>query len=157
MGLDMYLEAEELVWRPADYEKVNPIKIKIRKEVHSVYPWMERTNKDGYIRIVKEIGYWRKASQIHSWFVKNVQEGCDECQRSYVSKEHLIELLDLCRKVKKDHTKADKLLPTAPGFFFGGTEYDEYYFNDIDETIKILEAVLANVPDASEIYYHASW
>ncbi len=36
-----------------------------------------------------EVGYWRKANQIHNWFVKNVQGGVDDCGYYGVTKEKL--------------------------------------------------------------------
>jgi hypothetical protein len=30
-------------------------------------------------------------------------------------------------------------LPTAEGFFFGDTDYDEYYIQDLKDTIEIVE------------------
>lgn len=50
---------------------------------------------------------------------------------------------------------AQELLPTAEGFFFGSTDYDEYYMKDIDDTIKILEEALDD--GDGDYYYHASW
>jgi hypothetical protein len=53
------------------------------------------------------------------------------------------------------------LLPTRSGFFFGGTEYDEYYMNSIEHTINILEEVLSEVDERGHIqgsiYYSSSW
>jgi hypothetical protein len=106
--------------------------------------------------VIEEVGYWRKANQIHNWFVENVQDGKDECQESYVSREQLQELLNICKIVNIDNTKAEQLLSTQSGFFFGGTEYDEWYFNDIDNTIKILEDALSD-ENADDFTYRASW
>jgi len=50
------------------------------------------------------------------------------------------------------------LLPTQSGFFFGGTEYDEYYIQNIYDTIEMLEKVLAETNfDTHIITYHSSW
>jgi len=46
-----------------------------------------------------ELGYWRKANAIHAWFVKNVQNGIDECQEANVTREQLTELKSLCERV----------------------------------------------------------
>ena len=50
---------------------------------------------------------------------------------------------------------AEELLPSQEGFFFGGTEYDEYYIGDIKYTIEILEEVLKT--KQGDIYYSSSW
>lgn len=64
-------------------------------------------------------------------------------------------------KTVADKSVAEDLLPTASGFFFGSTDYDEYYMEDINDTIRILEPLLKleipkgfNSPDYS---YRSSW
>lgn len=46
-----------------------------------------------------EVGYWRKANQIHAWFVDNVQNKIDDCGYYEVSKESLKELYDACQRI----------------------------------------------------------
>lgn len=115
-----------------------------------------------------EVGYWRKANHIHAWFVDNCQDGIDECQTTEVDKKKLEELLSICRVIINPgggpvplvvkETLAHEKLPTREGFFFGGTEYDEYYYQDVKETMNILEKVLAETDFENEsIYYSASW
>jgi hypothetical protein len=36
-------------------------------------------------------------------------------------------------------------------------EYDEYYFQDIEKTAKIIFHALLSSPDESEFYYYGSW
>jgi len=105
--------------------------------------------------IIEEAGYWRKQNQIHRWFVNNIQNGTDDCGEYYVSKADLETLLELCEKIKADNSLADELLPGASGFFFGGTEYDEWYFNGIDNTIEILKEALED--ENGEYLYSSSW
>jgi len=106
--------------------------------------------------IIEEAGYWRKANQIHRWFVDNVQNGVDNCGDYYVSTDDLEKLLEVCIAVNLNHEQADTLLPSTSGFFFGNTEYDEWYFKDIDNTIEILKEALADESDSS-YYYSSSW
>lgn len=40
-----------------------------------------------YAEVKFEIGYWRKANHIHNWFIKNVQNGKDDCSVYEVSRE----------------------------------------------------------------------
>lgn len=48
---------------------------------------------------------------------------------------------------------AEELLPCQSGFFFGSTDYDEYYIKDIEDTIQIIEDALKE----ETVYYHSSW
>ena len=53
---------------------------------------------------------------------------------------------------------AESLLPTQNGFFFGSTSYDQWYMQDIEETIKILTQVLKETDfDKQMIAYCSSW
>ena len=65
-------------------------------------------------------------------------------------------------KIIPDASIAEELLPTAEGFFFGSTEYDQYYMDDINDTIRMLGDELAiNYEKGGmyepEYYYRASW
>lgn len=106
--------------------------------------------------------YWRKANAIHRWFVDNVQDGVDECQESYLTSEHLYALQSVCEAVLKDPSQAETLLPAQSGFFFGGTEYDEGYMDDVRRTLGWLNKLLVKgaLDDKLKLwwfYYRASW
>ena len=150
MGLDMYLEKRTYVkqWDHQSAEEKHEVVVTKGGQPTNIDP-----KKVKYI--IEEAGYWRKANQIHRWFVDNVQNGVDNCGDYYVGSEKLAELLELCKRVKADHSLAEELLPSASGFFFGGTEYDEWYFNDIDNTITILEECLED--ERGNYYYSSSW
>lgn len=106
---------------------------------------------------VVEVGYWRKANQIHQWFVQNVQNGVDECEKHSVTKEQLLELREACSAVLMDKDKAAYILPTQGGFFFGSTDYDEWYLGDLEETIKIIDRATALIDEGWDITYQSSW
>lgn len=149
MGLDMYLSKK--IYIGANYQHRN-VKLNIKCSKNNK-PIKINTDKVSYI--IEEVGYWRKANHIHNWFIQ-LNDGVDDCNPISVGREDLIKLMALCKEVKE--TKNVDLLPTKPGFFFGSTEYDEYYYSDIDETIEILEKVLDNDDDVDvEFEYMASW
>ena len=50
---------------------------------------------------------------------------------------------------------ADGVLPTQAGFFFGSTDYDEYYLDDLRRTVEMIEPLLSD--EEGEFYYHSSW
>ena len=191
MGLDMYLTKK--IYIGANYKHSN-----VKGEVNLTKgdknePIKININRISYIK--ESVGYWRKANQIHKWFVENIQDGKDDCGDYNVSEEKLSELLAICKKIKNEcklkkgkirngqtaspetggklvdniedgkimtnsHIAAN-LLPSASGFFFGGTAYDEYYMNDIDNTIEIIETLFKEKGDAKyidgDIYYHSYW
>jgi hypothetical protein len=157
MGLDMYLEKRNYVkqWEHKGDDNVEVTVVTRHGEQVSHI----KSKRVTYVN--EEVGYWRKVNHIHNWFVENVQEGKDDCGDYWVNKEDLEKLLDLCKQIIEDPSKAEELLPTRSGFFFGGTEYDEYYMNSIKYTINILEEVLSEVDERGylhgEIYYTSSW
>ena len=87
--------------------------------------------------------YWRKANAIHNWFVKNVQNGEDDCGYYEVTHDQLEKLLRVVEDVLTDHSKASVLLPSTAGFFFGSTDYDKWYFEDLELTKTQVTKVLA--------------
>lgn len=57
-------------------------------------------NEYGFKRICEEVCYWRKANQIHKWFVDHCQDGEDDCRyHSEVTEWQLQELIDTCQDV----------------------------------------------------------
>jgi len=149
MGLDMYLYATLYTNRKYTLTELNKKLDKLTADVAGA-------GNIGTIEIKKEVGYWRKDNQIHKWFVDNIQDGVDECDNSFVSREKLKELLDLCKKVMANRTKAKELLPAQEGFFFGTYEYDKWYFQGIENTIEIIEKCL-KIPEGWDFEYRASW
>lgn len=152
MGLDMYLHKKNYIWSGDWVKPEHKQEVVVTKggEVDTAI----KPERVKYV--VEEVGYWRKANQIHNWFVQNVQNGIDECQESYVHREKLVELLSLCREVMQNPEKAEEILPSSEGFFFGNTEYNQYYFDNIQRTIEILDEVLSD-ETADDFTYRASW
>ena len=108
------------------------------------------------VSVVVTCAYWRKANQIHAWFVDNVQNGEDDCGEYYVSHEKLKELLDLVNEALKK--RDPNLLQPRAGFFFGSYDIDEWYWNDLKNTKTKLERIFA-LPEMSKLsfYYTSSW
>lgn len=59
-------------------------------------------------------------------------------------------------QVLADPAVAQELLPTASGFFFGGSEYDSYYYDDLKSTVAQIDRVLG-MPEDFYFEYRASW
>ena len=169
MGLDMYLKIRKTEYRSKYYQdKGSDLALEYPTDITEFIPTptdLRVSRQTNY-----EVGYRRKANHIHNWFIQNCAERdecdnpIDDCRPIEITVDKLEKLLDDCKKVLADHSLANSLLPTQSGFFFGPTEYDEYYFGDIEKTIEIIEPVLKFAKHKLEIgdyvwevYYQASW
>jgi hypothetical protein len=159
MGLDMYMNKKTYIGANFEHRNVKgKVELTIGEKNQKIGVKLNRISE-----ISEQVGYWRKANHIHNWFVENVQGGKDECQEATVSLEKLKELQAVCRKVLRSKAKAHELLPTQSGFFFGGTDYDEYYFNDVKDTLKIINPLIKELEQKDtvgtypEVVYRSSW
>lgn len=60
--------------------------------------------------------------------------------------------------VIEDPSVAQELLPTQDGFFFGDTSYDEWYLENVRNTIEQIAGILETTDfDHEDIEYHAWW
>ena len=82
------------------------------------------------------------------------------------TKDKFIDTADMLHKhlvgydILKDHSKAGELLPPQGGFFFGSTEIDEWYFEDLKSTVKQLTPVIKECSSDNfdvTLYYQSSW
>ena len=165
MGLDMYLSARKYInkidWKLVDVNVDLPYSAATTAQYRDVVSaaGLDHVQKDNDVygaNVSVNAAYWRKSNQIHKWFVDNVQKGEDDCGEYYVSHEKLRELLTTCRQAL--FHKNPQLLPPQSGFFFGNTDIDEWYWNDIKDTIKQLSK-LTDLHDFEDLsfYYQSSW
>ena len=183
MGLDMYLEGSfsTRAYRSptdqdyADMREGKEVKIEKSSEFEDAIAAIgfEDAPIDyayNHFTYVFPIITWRKANAINKFFVDEVQDGNDNCERHYVSRETLQELLDRITSILDIKTpvaremKAEELLPTdIEGCFFGSKEYDDWYYKDLEDTKKTLEIVLEYEENAEagkcfdSFYYQSSW
>lgn len=155
MGLDMYLKGKRYLSKYRDDSDVPK-----QEAIQAMFPELKGHVNQWDESLVDEVtisaGYWRKANAVHDWFVRNVQKGTDDCGSYYVSREHLEELRDICNRITESPELAEELLPTVSGFFFGSTNYDEWYFEDIKRTVDIVNFSLS-LPLEWSFEYHSSW
>jgi len=155
MGLDQYLSASEYISRYDYTDDLERSENKLFSDLVAQFGVDPDPSGFAGLSIDFPMGYWRKSNQIHNWFVENLADGVDECQKIFVNRESLENLRDLCNQVLADNSLAKDLLPTGAGFFFGSLEYDEYYFGDLKQTVEIIDRCLASKFDYFE--YQASW
>jgi hypothetical protein len=159
MGLDMYLNAERYLWSSSDGPNS-----KIKAAIQEMMP--ETAGMEVQTVSVEAL-YWRKANAIHKWFVDTLQDGVDECQTTRVNWDSLVELRALCQRVLDDNSIAPDVLPAGSGFFFGNTEYNDWYFKDLERTVEGInriekQLVTEETEDGErysqwDFFYSSSW
>lgn len=155
MGLDMYLTKKTYVGANYEHRNVEAnINITVDKQPLNV-------NTKKVTCIEEEVMYWRKANAIHGWFVDNVQNGEDDCDSYELSRSKLQELLNACKQelAAKNNPEAETALEPRAGFFFGGNEKDEWFYDSIKDTIETLSKELDSNDENQEVeyFYQSSW
>ena len=91
------------------------------------------------------------------------------CKESitFCSTTELLEIINEILEIKDSTeriTKAKELLPTdIEGCFFGSEEYDDWYFENLEDTKKVLDKLFAYEETAEDghhfdnFYYQSSW
>lgn len=146
----MYFYGRKFLWKAEDQPK--------QAAIAAMFP---ETRGAEITKIEAEFKYWRKANQIHHFFVTHAQNGVDECQETEIDPKLLYQLRDTCAAVLASPDQAHVLLPRSSGFFFGATEYDDWYFDQVKETHNWLNDFLLKeafeVLKGWEFYYRSSW
>lgn len=154
MGLDQWLKAKIYVGGEYGHRDVSG-ELKFPKEFSNDELVIFKAREISEVSIT--IAIWRKANAIHNWFIENIQNGVDDCGSYVVTRDQIIELIEACKAVISGEAKPESL-PTKSGFFFGSTEYNQSYMEDLKYTVISLEKIL-NDPRLSNVYfeYSSSW
>lgn len=180
MGLDHWIIRNIDIDSQYEFSGTKVEEIKITKKGKEYKLPTKNVSKVEYALIT-----WRKSNHIHKWFIDNVQNGNDDCNSYLFSENKLEEFLEVLKKVDNIHKsilsdelenptgkvyndikqgykeELEKTLPTESGFFFGSTDYDEYYFESILEAIEVIEEELKFVKENKNLNidyeYNSSW
>jgi hypothetical protein len=152
MGLDMYLSAKRYL---TNYD-FHPEEKAVNQRVKEALGLQGYDRESQSMEVKLTVAYWRKANQIHNWFVQNVQGGKDNCDEYFVPRDALIDLLETVNVVLANRDSS-KLKPVE-GFFFGSTNIDEWYWDDLEHTKTMVTHALEDtaLKDAM-FYYESSW
>jgi hypothetical protein len=165
MGLDMYLTKKLYVGGTYAFRNVSGVvRVKLATGQGNERVFDIPINQISQIEL--DVTSWRKANQIHGWFVTNVQDDEDDCKEYSVSIEMLEELRNDCQTIldaKKNNDEnlnslIEKLLPPQQGFFFGSSNIDDYYFNELQKTVDVINKELEEKDlEYYDYYYRSSW
>lgn len=120
--------------------------------------------KDGKVIAGITCLYWRKTNSVHAWFVDECQDGVDDCRTTPVHVEQLALLKAKCDQAVEafdngDLDRAESIMSPRSGFFFGSTELNEWWRNDLAYTSEGIERVVRQAIELGgiEFSYHSSW
>lgn len=142
MGLDMYIV------------KINNKTCKPIKEGDDIVSFDSKT---------QEVAYWRKQNMLHHFLLE--QTGADpnmNCTYVEVPYEVLYEFIGRANDILKarGHNReylANKLLPTQSGFFFGGTDYDKWYYECLKSIRADLREIIQSTDFTNQTLYYSCW
>ena len=99
------------------------------------------------------VGYFRKVNCVYRYF-----EGKLTDETAWVTKEDCEDIINRCTAVLKTPSLASELMPTQSGCFFGSTEYDKYYFDDLKDVRKQFKSFIKYFKtDDDLVFIHMSW
>ena len=164
MGLDMYFYARKTTYKSFSKwdnpDRANEVNYPEDLKTFSDYIY-DRNFKSVQTETRYQIGYFRKFNALHSYIVKTFADGTDNCQDIILYKkdvEKIKKVLDDVLNAHQQVEKAKELLPTQSGFFFGGTDYDEFYFEDVKDAADLMQSFLDNFDfESYQLVYQASW
>ena len=116
---------------------------------------IEKWAKGQYEHYYKPLSaYFRKVNCIYKYFSDRLEQ-----ERCIVEKKDVIDIMGRAIRIleTKDTELAERLLPTQGGFFFGPTEYDSWYFKDMEEILKEFGKLLNAWEDDDICYVVMSW
>ena len=128
MGLDIRFEKAKRHRVEETEERLNEIKKEFENPNYSVKKFHSLKNEYDELNPWKEVAYFRKVNFLLPFF-----EYGENCSRLEIDDYKIDELLVKCKQVLEDHSLAETLLPTQGGFFFGNTEYNDWYFYYVKE------------------------
>lgn len=90
------------------------------------------------------LAYFRKVNFLFEFFSGSLNE--DETT-AVITRGEMEELIEKCEFVLNNRDKADEILPTCDGFFFGSLDYDDYYFESVAKVLLSFQVILENYSD----------
>lgn len=106
----------------------------------------------------EQVAYWRKANQVREWMVRNTgYSEKNNLEMHLLTREQLVKLLNDSKKVIESPELAETVMPTKDGYFFGSTEYDEEYLEELKNTVSMVTDVLTRTNFKEEEICYLEW
>lgn len=169
-GLDMYLKVGKYIEKysfPYNSEEGWPPPVNKEYEALAQFapPQFDKYGDFSGIEIGYPVAYWRNAVAIHQWFM-NLPEDNSPKYVVFVSYRDLRKLKSACESVlnvrTEEEAKKQGLFPATchyGGILFENPQMDEWYFEDLERTVEIVDNILKNFNEAdihTKFTYRAS-
>lgn len=99
--------------------------------------------------------YFRKVNFLFKYY-EDRGKMYNQCY-AFTDADDIDDIIDRCEQVLKGHNLAHRLLPSQDGFFFGSTEYDDWYFSDVKDCLKQMKKYRKLLKDGVTGYVIFSW
>ena len=99
------------------------------------------------------VAYFRKVNFLYSYFKDKYEE------TALADRPSIKALINTCKDVleHRDEEYSREHLPTCDGFFFGSTEYDECYYEDVKDCIEQMSAILKDFNNNKDVILVDFW
>jgi len=103
--------------------------------------------------------YYRKVNFLYAFFPPTEEE------MAIIEKADAERLVEACNKVIKAYNNgnadwesvAEEELPTQSGFFFGSTDYDDWYISDVKQVRREFAKLIKEWSDGEVVVIYYSW
>ncbi|WP_271400313.1 hypothetical protein [Salinicoccus roseus] len=102
-----------------------------------------------------EYSYYRKFNALQGYFVKHFD--IENCRRVLITKGIILNLYSILNEIKYAPEKAEQLLPTCPGPFFGSIEYGRLYMNHVHEAARDMYHAQFIDFNKYTLYFTSNW
>ena len=153
MGLDIRFEKAKRRRVEETEERLNEIEKELENANNSsVKEFNSLQNEYDELNPWKEVAYFRKVNFLLPFF-----EYGENCSRLEIDDYKIDELLFKCKQVLEDHSLAETLLPTLGGFFFGNSEYNDWYFEDVKEVYDKFSEIAEDFNSDEDMLVMVCW
>ena len=157
-------------WRQTYNERYFAFVEKLRPLIATNYDWKIHPYTDGILdlpdlkaKLDREVegayeeynAYFRKVNFLFKYYEDRGK--MYEQYYAFTDADDVDDLIDRCERVLKNHGLAYSLLPTQKGFFFGSTDYDNWYFSDVKDCLKQMKKYRKLLKDGVTGYVIFSW
>jgi hypothetical protein len=98
--------------------------------------------------------YYRKVNFLYAYFADRLEN--EQC---LVTRHDVEDIIDRANKVllAHDDSVSMELLPTQCGFFFGSTDYDDWYFADVKDCLTQMKKLNKSLNQDDLVMWEFSW